>query len=142
MNDNNPTALLLGHFTEIARYCELCSIGMEDAVRIARELDRIRSASQANAKAIDIWWREFCGTLASLHDHYLALMQPTPDNESTRNQARDLVKDGTRPGRALSEPLNPFLDPLKPDEIQAVSEIASDLFDSIILKLFSLLENT
>nr|MDO8084045.1 hypothetical protein [Candidatus Sigynarchaeum springense]MDO8118813.1 hypothetical protein [Candidatus Sigynarchaeota archaeon] len=49
------------------------------------------------------------------------------------------MKDGTRPGSALFEPLKPFLAPLKPDDFQAISEIATDLFDSIILKLYSLL---
>ena len=139
MTANNPAAGLLGHFTEIDRYCDLCSIGMEDAVRIAQELERIRNASRANAKAIDAWWREFCGTLASLHDLYLSLKQPAPENEAARNQVSDLVKDGTRPSSELFEPLKPLLRPLKPDEVQVVSEIASDLFDSIILKLYSLL---
>nr|MDO8118814.1 hypothetical protein [Candidatus Sigynarchaeota archaeon] len=85
MDAKHPAVVLLGHFTEINGYYDLCSIGMEDAVRIAQELERIRNASHVNAKAIDTWWREFCGTLASLNDLYLALKQPAPENEAARD---------------------------------------------------------
>ncbi|MEX2680993.1 MAG: hypothetical protein Q6373_005295 [Candidatus Sigynarchaeota archaeon] len=108
---------------------------------MAQELDRIRSTSLKNEKAIDAWWREFCGTLASLHDLYLALMHPSPENEPARDQARDLVKNGTRQGSELFQPLAPFICQLNAEDFQIVSGIATDLFDSIILKLYSLLGN-
>jgi hypothetical protein len=47
---------LLGHFKELVRFTDLCSIDMEDAIRIAKDLEAARDTGEDNAAALDAWW--------------------------------------------------------------------------------------
>jgi hypothetical protein len=57
---------LLGHFKELARFTDLCSIDMEDAILIAKDLEGARDAGEDIAVALDAWWKDMVAYLAGL----------------------------------------------------------------------------
>lgn len=140
MNAKNPVMELLGHFTAIGRYCDLCSIDMEDAVRIAQQLKGIRNRSQATASIIDAWWRDFSGYLAGLSDLYALLKESPSGDDETRADAKQMVGDGTRTGQELFDPFKGRLQGLEPGDISAITDVASDLLDAVLVKLLMVME--
>jgi hypothetical protein len=141
MNAKNPVLDLLGHFAAIGWYCDLCSIGMEDAVRIAQQLEGIRNKSPSASTTIDGWWREFSGYLAGLSALYSQLKESPREDYTPMTNAKQLVGDGTRTGQQLFDPFGGQLQSLDPRDISMITEVASDLLDAILVKFLMVTEN-
>jgi hypothetical protein len=141
MNVKNPVLALLGHFVAIGRYCDLCSIDMEDAVRIAQHLEGIRNRSSSASTIVDDWWREFSGYLEGLSVLYTQVNGSSGEDDAPLTKAKELVGDGNRTGQELFIPFGARLRGLDPNDTSMIAAMASDLFDSILIKLVMVIES-